>query len=85
MTEIYFLGTGGWVASRDRDNTSLLIHQEKKLVLVDCPGSVIQKIKRAELDPAAIVSMDSQSEMVESYWISLGSPASKCEDPVGYR
>ncbi len=57
MTEIHFLGTGGWVATRERDNTSLLIQQNEKLVLVDCPGSVIQKIKRIGLDPEAIVSI----------------------------
>ncbi len=57
MTEVYFLGTGGWVATRERDNTSLLIHQNEKLVLVDCPGSVIQKIKKIDLNPDAIVSV----------------------------
>ena len=57
MTEIHFLGTGGWVATRERDNTSLLIQENEKLVLVDCPGSVIQKIKKTDLDPEAIVSI----------------------------
>ena len=57
MAEIYFLGTGGWVATRERDNTSLLIHQNEKLVLVDCPGSVIQKIKKIDLNPEDIVSV----------------------------
>lgn len=57
MTEIYFLGTGGWIATRERDNTALLIHQNKQLVLVDCPGSVIQKIKKVELEPEMIASI----------------------------
>lgn len=57
MTEIYFLGTGGWIATRERDNTSLLIHHDKQLVLVDCPGSVIQKIKKIDLKPEMIVSI----------------------------
>jgi len=57
MTEIGFLGTGGWIATKKRDNTSLLIQHEKNLVLVDCPGSVIQKIKLLELEPADIVSI----------------------------
>ena len=57
MTEIGFLGTGGWIATKERDNTSLLIRHEKKLTLIDCPGSVIQKIKRLELEPSDIVSV----------------------------
>ena len=36
MTEIGFLGTGGWIATKERDNTSLLIQHEKNLVLVTC-------------------------------------------------
>ena len=57
MAEIYFLGTGGWIASRERDNTALLIHQNKQLVLVDCPGSVIQKIKKVDLEPEMMTSI----------------------------
>ncbi len=57
MAEIYFLGTGGWIATRERDNTSLMIQHNEKLVLVDCPGSVIQKIKKIDLNPESIVSV----------------------------
>jgi len=57
MTEIGFLGTGGWIATKKRDNTSLLIRHENKITLIDCPGSVIQKIKLFEFEPADIVSV----------------------------
>lgn len=57
MTEICFLGTGGWIATRERDNTSFLIHHEQQLFLVDCPGSVIQKVKNLGFDPAGIASI----------------------------
>ena len=45
--KITFLGTGGAVATEERDNTSLLVAQGKFLALVDCPGGVVQKIKKA--------------------------------------
>jgi len=54
MIELSFLGTGGSVASEERDNTSLLIGLDQKIILVDCPGSLIQKIKRLSLDPLAV-------------------------------
>jgi ribonuclease Z len=54
MIEIDFLGTGGAVATKDRDNTSFLIHDGHTLVLVDCPGSVIQKVKKLDRDPREI-------------------------------
>lgn len=57
MIEIYFLGTGGWVATVERDNTSFLIHNDGDLILVDCPGSVIQKIKKLNFDPCKISSV----------------------------
>jgi len=46
MVELKFLGTGGSVATEGRDNTSFLILFEQELILVDCPGSVIPKIKK---------------------------------------
>lgn len=54
MVEICFLGTGGSMATEDRDNTSFLLHKEESLILVDCPGSVIQKIKKLDFDPRRI-------------------------------
>jgi ribonuclease BN (tRNA processing enzyme) len=54
MSEIYFLGTGGAAATEERDNTALLLHHERSLVLVDCPGSVTRKIKTLGLDPRSV-------------------------------
>jgi ribonuclease Z len=57
MIELLFLGTGGWVATKERDNTSFLIDTDKELFLIDCPGSVIQKIKKLERDPSNVSSL----------------------------
>jgi ribonuclease Z len=54
MSELYFLGTGGAVATEARDNTALLLHHGQDLALVDCPGSVTRKIKTLGLDPRAV-------------------------------
>jgi ribonuclease Z len=57
MNKIYFLGTGGSAATIERDNTSLLIRRKEELILIDCPGSVIRKIKMLELDPRKVRSI----------------------------
>jgi len=57
MVELNFLGTGGSVATEDRDNTSFLIRFEQELILVDCPGSVIPKIKKLHLNPLQVTSI----------------------------
>jgi ribonuclease Z len=57
MIELLFLGTGGWVATKERDNTSFLLDTEKELILIDCPGSVIQKIKKLDRDPCEVSSI----------------------------
>jgi ribonuclease Z len=54
MTEINFLGTGGSVATVERDNTSFLIRHSADLILIDCPGSIVQKIKKLNVEPADI-------------------------------
>ena len=54
MADLYFLGTGGSIATEDRDNTSLLLDTENRLILIDCPGSVIQKIRKLGFDPRQI-------------------------------
>lgn len=53
-TEVRFLGTGGSIATVERDNTSFLIKQSDDLILVDCSGSVVQKIKKLNVNPADI-------------------------------
>lgn len=57
MAELCFLGTGGAVATMERDNTSFLIQQEEGLFLVDCPGSVFQKMRRLDFDPRNITAI----------------------------
>ena len=54
MAEIYFLGTGGWVATPQRDNTSILLRAGAKLILIDCPGSVVAKIRKLNFDPREV-------------------------------
>jgi len=51
MIEVCFLGTAGSVATQEKDNTSFLIHRDRNLILIDCPGSAIQKIKKFGFDP----------------------------------
>jgi ribonuclease Z len=57
MGEICFIGTGGSVPTVERDNTSFLLKKEDLTVLVDCPGSVTQKIKKSNVDPRNVGSM----------------------------
>lgn len=57
MIELCFIGTGGWIASPERDNTSFLIHHDDNFILIDCPGSVIQKIKRLNFRPSDVKSI----------------------------
>jgi ribonuclease Z len=54
MAEIYFLGTGGWVATPQRDNTSVLLRTGRPLILIDCPGSVVAKIRKLDFDPREV-------------------------------
>jgi len=57
MSALYFLGTGGSVATVKRDNTSFLMKVGRTLILVDCPGSVVQKIKKLDLNPSQVSSI----------------------------
>lgn len=50
MAEIIFLGTAGAVASKERDNTSLLIKTKNELILVDLPGSIVRKLAQVNID-----------------------------------
>lgn len=57
MAQLCFLGTGGSVATENRDNTALVISSGEALLLIDCPGGVIQKIKRLGFDPRSVTSI----------------------------
>ena len=54
MAEIVFLGTRGSVATSDSDNTSILLRAGGEEFLVDCSGSVVQKIKKLGVEPRRI-------------------------------
>jgi len=51
MVDVNFIGTGGSVATVERDNTSFLINHDHNLILVDSPGAITQKIKKMGFDP----------------------------------
>ncbi len=57
MAELVFLGTGGAVGTAERDNTSFALDFGGEVVLVDCPGSVIVKLRRAGLDPLRLKAL----------------------------
>jgi ribonuclease Z len=50
VAKIIFLGTAAAVASRHRDNTSLLILEGKDKILVDCAGSPVTKLDKVKVD-----------------------------------
>lgn len=52
--KVIFLGTGGAVPTAARDNTSFLLEAAGELWLVDCPGSLTQKIIRARRKPPQV-------------------------------
>jgi len=54
MIELGFLGTGGAFSLAERDNASLLIKSERATVLVDAPGSAIQKIQKLGSHPSEV-------------------------------
>jgi ribonuclease Z len=49
-----FLGTSGAVPSLGRDTTSLVFVARETVVLVDCGGSPVQKLRAAAVDPRAL-------------------------------
>ncbi len=48
------LGTSAAVADAQRDNASLLVNSGGENILVDCPGSIIPKLKRVGVDPFSL-------------------------------
>ena len=50
MAKIVFLGTAASIPSKDRDNTSFVFGFKKDLFLIDCPGSIVQKLIKAKFD-----------------------------------
>jgi ribonuclease BN (tRNA processing enzyme) len=58
MAEIFFLGTGGSLATGERDNTAFLLRAGGSCALIDCPGSVVQKIIRSGVRPLDVTFLD---------------------------
>lgn len=50
MAKIIFLGTAAAVASKTRDNTSVLVITNKDIILVDAPGALIGKLEKLSID-----------------------------------
>jgi ribonuclease Z len=57
MSELCFLGTGGSIPRKKRNNASLVFNIKNDLVLVDCPGDAFNKIKMLGFDPRKIRSI----------------------------
>jgi len=57
MTELGFLGTGGSIPRKGRNNASLVLNRDGKLVLIDCPGDAYGKIKKLGFVPRNICSL----------------------------
>lgn len=50
MAKIIFLGTAASVPSFSRDNTSLVFIYKRKIILIDCPGSIHFKLLKVGID-----------------------------------
>lgn len=57
MTDLCVLGTGGAVATAERDNTAFALDLGSSATLIDCPGSLPQKLKRVQVDPLKVDSI----------------------------
>lgn len=51
MTQLIILGSSNAVPSPDHENTHMVVADDTGLILIDCPGSPIIRIKQAGLDP----------------------------------
>lgn len=45
------------MSTAERDNTSFLFNDGQKIILVDCPGSALQKVQKLNLDPKNIAAI----------------------------
>lgn len=51
MKKLYFVGTAGFIPTKNRDNCSVLYSSaDNKYLLIDCPGSIVQKLMRLDID-----------------------------------
>lgn len=57
MRRFAFLGTSGAVPSAERDTTSLVFEDDAGLMLIDCGGSPVQRLRRLGLDPRRLTQV----------------------------
>lgn len=50
MPKLIFLGTAASIPTPQKDNTSFLFIYKKEIFLIDCPGAVVQKLLKVNLD-----------------------------------
>src|SRR5689334_9009730 len=49
-----FLGTSGALTSDRRDNTSIVVEADGAVVLLDCSGAAVHRLRRLGVDPLAL-------------------------------
>ncbi len=54
MPEVLVLGSGGALPSAKRDNTYLAVRGEHSVLLIDCAGSPIQRLRQMGVDPTTL-------------------------------
>jgi ribonuclease Z len=54
MPEVLVLGSGGALPSAKRDNTYLAVRGERSVLLIDCAGSPIQRLRQMGVDPTSL-------------------------------
>lgn len=57
MAVLHVLGTGGATPTADRDNTAFALECGERITLIDCPGSMLGKLRKAGLVPARLDSL----------------------------
>jgi len=57
MAVLHVLGTGGAAPTAERDNTAFALDLGGRITLVDCPGSILLKLKKAGLDPRLLEAL----------------------------
>lgn len=57
MAELHVLGTGGATPTVERDNTAFALEAGGRVALIDCPGSVLLKLRKAGLDRRLLESL----------------------------
>ncbi|UCG34652.1 MAG: ribonuclease Z [Candidatus Omnitrophota bacterium] len=50
MAKIIFLGTASSIPTKDRDNTAFVFIHKSQTFLIDCPGAIVHKLLKANVD-----------------------------------